>query len=152
MVELVGKGKLKRVWFVQHPSIIPIPLIAVTATKEAFDFVIKHLGVNDVDEADGVMSGSDARAWRMARGNSAPVYCVQINHESLLGNKVDVPAVAGLLAHEAVHVSDWMLEHMGEDEPGMEFRANLVQFLTMGLLEAYEKLVPKKERYGGLFR
>ena len=39
------------------------------------------------------------------------------------------------MAHEAVHVSQIVLDHFGEDEPGEETRAYLVQGVTLALLE-----------------
>ena len=38
------------------------------------------------------------------------------------------------MAHEAVHVSQIILDHFGEDEPGEETRAYLVQGVTYALL------------------
>lgn len=47
----------------------------------------------------------------------------------------DADQLAALMAHEAVHVSQMILDHVGEDEPGEETRAYLVQGVTLALLE-----------------
>lgn len=47
----------------------------------------------------------------------------------------DQDQLASLMAHEAVHVSQIVLDHFGEDEPGEETRAYLVQGFTHALLE-----------------
>ncbi len=47
----------------------------------------------------------------------------------------DADQLAALMAHEAVHVSQIILDHFGEDEPGEETRAYLVQGVTHALLE-----------------
>ena len=47
----------------------------------------------------------------------------------------DADQLAALMAHEAVHVSQRVLDHFGEDEPGEETRAYLVQGVTHALLE-----------------
>lgn len=47
----------------------------------------------------------------------------------------DADQLAALMAHEAVHVSQIVLDHFGEDEPGEETRAYLVQGVTHALLE-----------------
>ena len=47
----------------------------------------------------------------------------------------DADQLAALMAHEAVHVSQIILDHVGEDEPGEETRAYLVQGVTYALLE-----------------
>ena len=46
----------------------------------------------------------------------------------------DQDQLASLMAHEAVHVSQIILDHFGEDEPGEETRAYLVQGVTYALL------------------
>lgn len=47
----------------------------------------------------------------------------------------DQDQLASLMAHEAVHVSEIVLEHFGEDKPGEETRAYLVQNVTYALLD-----------------
>ena len=47
----------------------------------------------------------------------------------------DADQLAALMAHEAVHVSQIVLDHVGEDEPGEETRAYLVQNVTYALLD-----------------
>lgn len=52
------------------------------------------------------------------------------------------PQVAALVAHEAVHVSDAIFRHVGEEHPGDETRAYLVQYIvqeTMYLLNDFMK-------------
>ncbi len=47
--------------------------------------------------------------------------------------------IAGVLAHEAVHVYEQVLEGMGEVEPGSEFHAYGVQDIFQNLVKAYEQ-------------
>ena len=47
----------------------------------------------------------------------------------------DQDQLAALMAHEAVHVAQTILDHFGEDEPGEETRAYLVQNVTYALLD-----------------
>lgn len=47
----------------------------------------------------------------------------------------DADQLAALMAHEAVHVSEIVLDHFGEEEPGEETRAYLVQNVTYALLD-----------------
>lgn len=51
----------------------------------------------------------------------------------------DADQLAALMAHEAVHVSQIVLDHFGEDEPGEETRAYLVQNVTYALLDMYRR-------------
>lgn len=43
--------------------------------------------------------------------------------------------LAALMAHESVHVVQIILDHFGENEPGEETRAYLVQGVTYALLD-----------------
>lgn len=44
-------------------------------------------------------------------------------------------AFAGLVAHEASHCVEWCFEAMGEEKPGDEARAYMVQFLVQKCLD-----------------
>jgi hypothetical protein len=50
-----------------------------------------------------------------------------------------------VLAHEAVHLKQWMMELIGEDNPSAEFEAYAVQALSQRLFYAYDKLSGKKK-------
>ena len=62
----------------------------------------------------------------------------------LMEGKSDWHAEAALLCHEAVHVADEWLESLGEDSPGREERAFMVQCVAEPLFRAHEKW--KRER------
>lgn len=47
--------------------------------------------------------------------------------------------IAGICAHEAVHVWQYIKEHIGEESPGMEQEAYAIQAITHQLFEAFEK-------------
>lgn len=47
--------------------------------------------------------------------------------------------IAAMLAHEAVHIVDFLLEHIGEKSPGMETRAYLTQYIVQNLLYSYDE-------------
>lgn len=49
-------------------------------------------------------------------------------------NRVEI---AGLLAHEATHVWQYVRRHMGEDSPSPEFEAYSVQAIFQGLYQAW---------------
>ena len=89
------------------------------------------------------------RVLRLARKLGASVSFVENSHAQtngfdsgddlvcfvLLEAEVrDADQLAALLAHEAVHVSQMIFDHFGEDAPGEETRAYLVQNVTYGLL------------------
>lgn len=90
------------------------------------------------------------RALRLARRLGASVTLVENAHAQTNGfdsgddlvcfvlleaDVRDADQLAALMAHEAVHVSQIVLDHFGEDGPGEETRAYLVQNVTYALLD-----------------
>lgn len=49
--------------------------------------------------------------------------------------------VAGLLVHEAVHIWQEYLIHIGEKYPGVETEAYAIQRISMGLMSEYSRQV-----------
>lgn len=54
--------------------------------------------------------------------------------------------VAALICHEAVHISDWIFEDIGEDKVGMETRAYLVQYIVWQTLNALDEFMKRKRK------
>jgi hypothetical protein len=73
-------------------------------------------------------SDADAQMWLV--GDVAVV---------LMEGEADWHAEAALLVHEAVHVADEWLKAMGEDSPGDEERAYVVQCVAEPLFRAHER-------------
>ncbi len=48
-------------------------------------------------------------------------------------------AIAALLAHEAVHIYEAVLQQMNEETPGSEFHAYSIQEIFQNLVMAYEQ-------------
>lgn len=51
--------------------------------------------------------------------------------------------LATVLAHEASHVADMLFEHVGEDQPGTETRAYMVQFIIETGVMFYHRRYPQ---------
>lgn len=60
----------------------------------------------------------------------------------------DAAAVAGLVAHEAVHAFDFMCDHIGEDKPSSEFKAYGVQSFVREVLDCIEVERKKLKKKG----
>lgn len=45
--------------------------------------------------------------------------------------------IAGILAHEATHVWQFICEHIGEDSPGLEIEAYAIQAIFQGLYQGW---------------
>jgi hypothetical protein len=63
-----------------------------------------------------------------------------------LRDKLHKNQIAALLAHEAVHASDYIFENIDEDKPGMEIRAYLVQYIVQQSLYAMDKFLKRKKK------
>lgn len=64
----------------------------------------------------------------------------------LVEGEADWHAEAALLCHEATHVADEWLRALGEDDPGDEERAYMVQCVADPLFRAHEKWMRKHGR------
>ena len=58
----------------------------------------------------------------------------------------DWHSAAALLCHEAVHVADAWLEHLGEESPADEERAYMVQAVAEPLFRGHERWLRKHGR------
>lgn len=129
----------------------PLPYIAVVTTAEAFDAVTKGLGANLADSRP-----TPDNVGRVTQLHDSPgvtgVYIVTLHQVGLEKAKQEFHEVLGIIVHEATHLSDWMLEGLGVEVIDMEVRAYVMQFLTVGLIMAYQALVPKAQQFGGAFR
>jgi hypothetical protein len=54
----------------------------------------------------------------------------------LVGEHDDQIELASTIAHEATHLMRWLFEHIGEDEPGTEAQAYLVEHIVRLGLQA----------------
>jgi hypothetical protein len=57
-----------------------------------------------------------------------------------VGPQDDAIELATTLAHEATHAMRWLLEHVGEDSPGTETQAYLVEHIVREGLKALTKV------------
>lgn len=73
---------------------------------------------------------------RDARGVQAYVVSVDLEGVATAGDMIHTQ-LAGVLAHEASHLTDMVLENVGEDHPGTETRAYLTQWAVEVISEFY---------------
>lgn len=70
--------------------------------------------------------------------NPALYVCIDAHHKDVFGKPM---LAAAMLAHEAVHVKQRLMETIGEDKPSDEFEAYVIQNVVHGLLEEYHRQV-----------
>lgn len=108
----------------------PWPIyVGFTDSPKAFRKEMKRLKVANPPEFI-LNSHSNATAHTLEFEGSLTTI---ITMEPAKGKPVE--QVAALIAHEAVHVAQQLWEHIGEDRPGREAEAYLVQMVTQCCLE-----------------
>lgn len=64
----------------------------------------------------------------------------------LKNRKLHKNQIVAVLAHEAVHASDYIFENIGENKVGMETRAYLVQYIVQQSLYVMDDFLKKKRK------
>lgn len=82
----------------------------------------------------GVINGKSATTHFLTAedGRLAAMVC-------LFDHTHDIRLTYALLVHEAVHIYQEIIKHIGEDEPGPEFEAYLVQKISQELFFEYDR-------------
>lgn len=96
---------------------------------------MKRMGVNE--PIDFHSSTASMKSFTLKNKLTVMICFDPVRHRAL-----HKPQVAALIAHEAVHVSDAIFCHVGEDNAGDETRAYLVQYIvqeTLYMLNCYTK-------------
>ena len=96
--------------------------------QKQFDKIVKTLGIEETFPAAG-----EACTHTYVNGNEV-ICIVQVNKKPK--NKMEYYA---LLAHEAVHVYQEVVEWMSDKNPSAEFQAYVIQGILLDLLESIKK-------------
>lgn len=120
------------------------PYVTLCTTKEMFDEVlVKH----KVRTGHEFLSRETARATTHVyegaeiknRSELLTVVCIHADKD------ISMPALAGIMAHESVHIIDEAMDRIGETKPGYEIKAYLIQRIVYSLVEEYIRQVFAKK-------
>jgi hypothetical protein len=100
-------------------------------SEKAWKKEMKKMGT---ESAPSYPDGDATCSWFEAP-DSGKMSCLVTLQEKF--DTYDPSTVFGLLVHEATHVWQILLEHIGEDKPSREFEAYSVQNITQNLFDAY---------------
>ena len=122
-------------WF----EVGPMPgYVGIVFTKRAFFNVLKKLEVEDAVKEQWVGDGSaGANCLLLRKDNGDIVSLVSLDPADYEGRSS--AQVAAILAHEAVHVWQYMRDEMKEHKPGAETEAWVIQYYTQRFIIAYEE-------------
>ncbi len=106
-----------------EPLVIPFDPLWVTTSKREYREAVRRMG-----EEPGDPEGKDGLTTCVP-GKGCVIW---------VSRKVKAPELYALAAHEAVHAACDMLGGIGEEEPGSEELAYMVQTITAGIIIACE--------------
>lgn len=104
--------------------------VGFTTSKKAFTKEIKRLAVPRPVPFMGSGLASATTHYFVKDGTTTCIITM-----AKFGKKKPVEQIAGLIAHEAVHVAQELWCAIGEKEPGREAEAYLVQMITQCCLQ-----------------
>lgn len=113
--------------------------IGFTICEKSFHKEVKRLGINE--KLDFIQPGNGARINSLT-SKTGDVHIISTLKQS---KQIHRNQFVSLLAHEAVHVSDFIFEACGENKPGLETRAYLVQFILQNCLYLYDEMTGRKK-------
>ena len=113
-----------------YPGWVGIAFDAATFRRE-----MKRLGVENVPEF--VSPGAHATTHRFEHPGHGEMNLVGFDAKVGKGRKP--VEIYGLLVHEAVHCKQHVFENMGEDQPGAEQEAYLVQHIAQTFMRAWQE-------------
>ena len=122
------KGKIS--WC--HRTLVSAPIhYALCTSEDAFNKEVKRLSYQyPIDWlGDGVKACT--HFFEADEGGTLAIVCIPVDIP------YGMPEVAGLLAHEGMHVWQEVLKVTGEDKPSSEFEAYSVQHIVHNLMAAY---------------
>lgn len=115
--------------FIKYFDVGPYPVwFGFTDDEKAYKKEVARLGIKDIP--DFVTQGKDAMVHPFTRKNDLTLICtIKIQKESL-------DRILGLLVHEAVHVWQAILDHIGETKySAPEIEAYHIQNIAQWMIE-----------------
>jgi hypothetical protein len=117
-------------------SIISGPYLCLVLSEAAFHEAFDDLEQDKTGRPDWITTAhANATAHTLLNkaGNLCAVVCLGPS-EGRSGIEI-----AGLLLHEAVHIWQRFCQHIGEDEPSMEFEAYSIQWIAQQLMWSFQE-------------
>lgn len=108
--------------------------IGLCVTEKEFLQEIKKLKIVLPKDHLWLRTGASARTHEFYN-ESGDLLCLVCIRKP---NKFTTAELAGILAHEATHIWQFIKEELGERNPSVEFEAYSIGNITQGLLERYK--------------
>ena len=118
-------------------SLDPYPAsFAVCLDRKSFNKEIGRLGLTDIDYI-----GSDhaSATTHILTNPDIGLYAIMVIRPWDEEEQPSSTQIAALVAHEAMHIVQHLWEYVGEEKPGQEAEAYLLQHIVQGTLETLKK-------------
>ncbi len=122
-------------------GLMVLPYLCLCLTEKDFQRVQKHLKIKPGDRSPFLkndQSHATCHCFKKSDGKICVVVCMGDS------DGMSLEGIYGLLVHEAVHVWQHFRDHIGEDNPSIEFEAYAIQTISTRLMADYKKQVSKK--------
>lgn len=124
--------------FIHYMDTGPVPAyVGFTSNPKNFARELARLKVKDPQNALCADADNPGRTTTLERSNEN-ILCI-VSMDRGRAKNTSVPAIAGLLAHEATHVKQKVMAFMRESEPSPEFEAYFIQSVTQFCLSEWLK-------------
>lgn len=123
---------MKTIKFLDRTA-LRLPHLMLVTSEVQFRAALKKLGVMDNEPLLPAEFDAVVHTYSNSKGQTACVVGIRIDR------KRSWIETAAIIAHEAVHIKQRMLERIGEDRPGREVEAYIVQAATEYLLAEYDR-------------
>lgn len=125
-------------------TVDPFPVsIGVFTEEKHLDTEIKRLGIKTNDQSLDWKSYGGRVVRLDNQETDATLLLVMIDAKSLLEDDIDTRV--SIYAHEAVHVFQFLIDAIGEDEPGHEIEAYCIGYITSQIFNILEKAIVKSK-------
>ena len=125
------KRKRKVTWLNRSLSIGPYYCLCLS--EKEYSYALDYLSIpqNDRDTFIPHDKFACVHTFNCSGGQIACIVCLSVD------KKVEQTFVYGLLVHEAVHIWQQHIEHIGENSPSYEFEAYAIQMISQSLIDEY---------------
>ena len=129
---IIGVMHMNRVKWLDRTA-LRLPHLALVVSEGQFRAVCRRMKLVDNGEWLSASAGAMLHHYTCPTGRSTCVVAIRLDR------KRPAYETAGMLAHEAVHVKQRVLESIIEASPGREIEAYIVQNVVEYLMEEYAR-------------
>lgn len=113
--------------------------IALCVTEKQYIKAMKKAGIHKSEHDEWIINGADATCHYIEGQGSLKdfaILCIRLEKEP-------TPETVGLIAHECMHLWQWIKEKRRESNPSIELDAYAIQYLVMNIWAEYRRKAKK---------